>query len=339
MSIKIIIGYVRLLNRVFIQENINLSEVVSSELWNKFLRCLENIEQQDFELKDYVLLLNAAQQYFSRPITLVLAERATLQDIGLMGYLASTSLDLQQALQLLQRYYSLLFKQTNLEKLYMQQFSEHIQIGWSASYVEYQKMYELNLALIFKIAQTIVQDVLAPPKQIQLGYVPEMSLYHFEKFYGCSVQIQTAQYHICFSHQVLTAKSIAADQQLNDVLSSQAQQSLKATYSFELQQQQLKQKIQHHIEQGLLQNVQVLQPYVAQQLHCSERTLQRQLKAYQLNFKTILDQYRLEKSKQYLQQGKSLVEIAKCLNYADQSAFGRAFKRWTGQSPKQFLKR
>ena len=52
----------------------------------------------------------------------------------------------------------------------------------------------------------------------------------------------------------------------------------------------------------------------------------------------ILDQYRLEQSKLYLQQGKSLSEIAERLNYADQSAFGRAFKRWTGVTPKQFLK-
>jgi hypothetical protein len=53
-----------------------------------------------------------------------LAEHANLQDLGLMGYLASTSLDLQQALQLLQRYYSLVFKQTNLEQLNVQQFSD-----------------------------------------------------------------------------------------------------------------------------------------------------------------------------------------------------------------------
>jgi AraC-like DNA-binding protein len=46
----------------------------------------------------------------------------------------------------------------------------------------------------------------------------------------------------------------------------------------------------------------------------------------------------LEQSKLYLQQGKSFSEIAERLNYADQSAFGRAFKRWTGITPKQFLK-
>ena len=338
MSVKIIIGYLRLFNRVLQQEQIDLSKVVAPELWQAFHTCLQNPDEHDFDVERYVLLLQSAQAYFPRPITLVLAEHANLQDLGLMGYLASTSLDLQQALQLLQRYYSLVFKQTNLEQLNVQQFSDYIQIVWGASYSDYREMYELNLALIFKISQSIVQDALIPPQMIQFGYAPHTALYHFEKFYGCPIQIQAGQYAIRFSNQILKAKSIAADQQLNHVLSTQAQQSLNSIASFEIQQQQFRQKIQTHIEQGLLQQEELLLSYVAKRLHCSERTLQRQLKTYQLNFQDILDQYRLEQSKLYLQQGKSLSEIAERLNYADQSAFGRAFKRWTGITPKQFLK-
>ena len=338
MSVKIIIGYLRLFNRVLQQEQVDLSKVVEQELWLTFQNCLEHPDKQDFDVERYVVLLQAAQSYFSRPITLVLAEHANLQDLGLMGYLASTSLDLQQALQLLQRYYSLVFKQTNLEQLSVQQFAEYIQIVWGASYSDYREMYELNLALIFKIAQSIVQDALVPPQKIQFCYLPHTALYHYEKFYGCPIHVQAGQYAIRFSNQILKAKSIAGDQQLNHVLSTQAQQSLNSVTSSELQQQQFRQKIQTYIEQGLAQQEEVLQSYVAKRLHCSERTLQRQLKAYQLNFQDILDQYRLEQSKLYLQQGKSLSEIAERLNYADQSAFGRAFKRWTGVTPKQFLK-
>ena len=338
MSVKIIIGYLRLFNRVLQQEQVDLSKVVEQELWITFQNCLEHPDEQDFDVERYVVLLQAAQSFFSRPITLVLAEHANLQDLGLMGYLASTSLDLQQALQLLQRYYSLVFKQTNLEQLSVQQFAEYIQIVWGASYSDYREMYELNLALIFKIAQSIVPDALVPPQKIQFGYLPHTALYHYEKFYGCPIHVQAGQYAIRFSNQILKAKSIAGDQQLNHVLSTQAQQSLNSVTSSELQQQQFRQKIQTYIEQGLAQQEEVLQSYIAKRLHCSERTLQRQLKAYQLNFQDVLDQYRLEQSKLYLQQGKSLSEIAERLNYADQSAFGRAFKRWTGVTPKQFLK-
>lgn len=338
MSVKIIIGYLRLLHRTLQQQNIDLSKLVSPELGQEFYSCLENPEEKDFDIERYVVLLRAVQPYFSRPVTLILAEQANLQDLGLIGYLASTSINLQQALQALQQYYPLVFKQTNLEQLNVQQFKEHIQIVWSATYPDYREMYELNLALIFKIAQSIIQDALHPPEMIQLGYVPHTALYHFERFYGCTIQVEAGQYGIRFSNQILAAKSIAADQQLNHVLSNQAQQSLNHKASFAVQQQQFRQKIQSYIEQGVGQQEEVLQHYVAKRLHCSERTLQRQLKHYQLNFQVILDHYRLEQSKLYLKQGKSFSEIAERLNYADQSAFGRAFKRWTGYSPKQFLK-
>ena len=338
MSVKIIIGYLRLLQRILQQEQIDLSAQVAPDIWQDFQICLAQPDERDFDVERYIVLLHAAQPYFSRPMTLVLAERVNLQDLGLMGYLASTSLDLQQALQLLQRYYSLIFKQTNLEKLSVREFAEHIQIEWTAAHSDYREMYELNLAIMFKIGQSIAQDTLVPPQFIQFGYVPHTALYHFERFFGCPIHVQQGQYAIRFSDQILYAKSIASDQQLNQVLSSQAQQSLDSLGSFSAQQQLFKQKILHHIEQGLLQQGDMLQSYVANCLHCSERTLQRQLKAHQLNFQDILDQFRLEQSKRYLQQGKSLSDIAERLNYADQSAFGRAFKRWTGTTPKQFLK-
>ena len=115
MSVKIIIGYLRLFNRVLQQEQIDLSKVVSPELWHAFQNCLENPDEQDFDVERYALLLQAAQPHFTRPITLVLAEHANLQDLGLMGYLASTSIDLKQAFGLFQKYYPLLYKMTNIE--------------------------------------------------------------------------------------------------------------------------------------------------------------------------------------------------------------------------------
>ena len=86
MSVKIIIGYLRLFNRVLQQEQIDLSKVVAPELWQAFHTCLENPDEHDFDVERYALLLQSAQAYFPRPITLVLAEHANLQDLGLMGY-------------------------------------------------------------------------------------------------------------------------------------------------------------------------------------------------------------------------------------------------------------
>ena len=57
MSVKIIIGYLRLLNRVLQQEHIDLSKVVAPELWQAFHACLENPDEHDFDVERYALLL------------------------------------------------------------------------------------------------------------------------------------------------------------------------------------------------------------------------------------------------------------------------------------------
>ena len=91
-------------------------------------------------------------------------------------------------------------------KLNVQQFSDYIQIVWEHPILIIGEMYELNLALIFKISQSIVQDALIPPQMIQF-ITPHTALYHFEKFYGLSDP--NSSWTICnsFSNQILKAKT------------------------------------------------------------------------------------------------------------------------------------
>lgn len=69
MSVKIIIGYLRLFNRVLQQEQVDLSKVVEQELWLTFQNCLEHPDEQDFDVERYVVLLQAAQSFFAAHYT------------------------------------------------------------------------------------------------------------------------------------------------------------------------------------------------------------------------------------------------------------------------------
>jgi AraC-like DNA-binding protein len=77
--------------------------------------------------------------------------------------------------------------------------------------------------------------------------------------------------------------------------------------------------------------------HCAQKLVTSVRTLQMQLSESRLQFSEIVEQQRIGLAKDYLGQSRmSLDEVAALLGYSEQSSFGRAFKRWTGTTPKQF---
>ena len=75
---------------------------------------------------------------------------------------------------------------------------------------------------------------------------------------------------------------------------------------------------------------------VAKELAVSVRTLQRQLKAEDTSFQRILNDTRERLALHYLRQGYlSSAQIAFLLAYDDVRSFNRAFRSWTGLSPKQ----
>ena len=76
---------------------------------------------------------------------------------------------------------------------------------------------------------------------------------------------------------------------------------------------------------------------VAAALHMSPRNLQRKLAAENTSFRKLLEAVRQELAESYLADGSfSLLEISYLLGFSEQSAFSRAFKRWTGFTPQAF---
>lgn len=78
---------------------------------------------------------------------------------------------------------------------------------------------------------------------------------------------------------------------------------------------------------------------MAQRLGLSERTLQRRLEASDRAFNELVDRTRQSLAKGFLRNPNlSLVQIALNLGYSEQTAFTRAFKRWTKSTPHVYRK-
>ncbi|MFC0680629.1 AraC family transcriptional regulator [Lysobacter korlensis] len=74
---------------------------------------------------------------------------------------------------------------------------------------------------------------------------------------------------------------------------------------------------------------------IADKLAVSRQTLYRQLKAEGVTFETVLDELRHKLALHYLGGQKTSVnETAYLVGFSEPAAFSRAFKRWTGNSPR-----
>ncbi|WP_290796418.1 AraC family transcriptional regulator [Flavihumibacter sp. UBA7668] len=76
---------------------------------------------------------------------------------------------------------------------------------------------------------------------------------------------------------------------------------------------------------------------VAHNFNTTERALQRKLKEEGSSYSQIVDAVRKKLAVNYLENDNfSLKDIGHMLGYTEQTAFLRAFKRWTGLSPSQY---
>lgn len=75
---------------------------------------------------------------------------------------------------------------------------------------------------------------------------------------------------------------------------------------------------------------------VAQSLKLSERQLRNLLSEEGVKYRELVELVRRDLCRAYMQDGRSLTDIAQILGYNDQSAFTRAFKKWYGVAPSEY---
>ena len=75
----------------------------------------------------------------------------------------------------------------------------------------------------------------------------------------------------------------------------------------------------------------------ARKIGMSSRTFRRKLNSLGTNYQTEIELLRKEFAINYLtKSSKSITEIALRLGYYDSSAFSKAFKSWTGETPRNY---
>jgi AraC-like DNA-binding protein len=78
----------------------------------------------------------------------------------------------------------------------------------------------------------------------------------------------------------------------------------------------------------------------ARDLHMSRRSLQRRLAQADATYQSLVDDTRRDLALRYIRDpAKSGTDITFLLGYSQQSAFTRAFRRWTGMSPSEYRAR
>ncbi|GAA3966068.1 helix-turn-helix domain-containing protein [Allohahella marinimesophila] len=250
--------------------------------------------------------------------------------VGVLGYLVLASDTLGEAMLAYQRYERLFYGVSIAE---LEAIDDVIEIRWPP---DSSGLGQLGDGVAIAALLTFLQRQMDKPPPISAvsfrGSVDALTASAYETFFGCPVTFEDTYVRVRFPQTYLSISMPRRDPTLRRLLDRQAQALLRALPGSS--------EVERILQQILLRLLADGEPTLnraAKAMHMSPRTLQRRLSQHGLSWQQWLDRSREQLAEQYLADpGLSLSDIALLLGFSEQSAFTRAFRRWSGLSPGRF---
>lgn len=190
---------------------------------------------------------------------------------------------------------------------------------------------EATIASILKISQEVSTKAVHPIA-VYFKHAPPESIADHETYFGCPVHFHSDKDALLISSENLQAPNKLGDGSISKFFELHLETELSKLEDDTA----LDRQIRRHVRQSLSEGIPMLSD-VARCFGMSGRTLQRRLSESGYSYQTLVDESRQQLAERLLRETDfSLVEIAFMTGFSEQSAFTRAFKRWAGQSPRNF---
>jgi AraC-like DNA-binding protein len=286
-----------------------------------------------YSIDDWTAMLERAQRHLGDPLLgLHLGQTATVASFGLLGYLMFSSNTLGEAIARGARYWRLF--RPYVTRVSAQKLGDSVVIEFE---LDTQRLSgisaEAKMAALAQLARNATGEAL---KVLELSFAhagPE-DRRAYDEYFGCEVKFGQPGIRARLPAACLAMPLLQPDADLVALLENQADSQLAKVP----RRPDLEQTVRRCIAQ-LMPAAEPTIDQVAELLHLSPRTLQRRLDSSNLNFRALLDDTRRRLAESYLlESGIKLKDVAHRLGYSEQSAFSRAFRRWTGVSPGEFLR-
>ncbi|MFY0617748.1 AraC family transcriptional regulator ligand-binding domain-containing protein [Shimia sp.] len=172
------------------------------------------------------------------------------------------------------------------------------------------------------------------PQSVTFQHQPPRDAHLFEELFGCEVKFGAAADGILFSQDSLTIENKLGDFALSEFLTKHLEAELEQLKAEPSLVRTTKEEIARVLSEGLPKMADV-----ARSLGLSVRSFHRRLADHGSSFQTLAEETRRDIAMSMLRDETcALSEIAFLTGFSEQSAFNRAFKRWTKQTPANYRK-
>jgi AraC-like DNA-binding protein len=261
-----------------------------------------------------------------RHLGLLIGQQGGLHSLGLVGLLVKYSPDVGTALRSLVRY----------SHLHVRGATPTLTLdGHSAmlGYEIHQPRVEATeqtgdgaIALLFNVMRTLCGPDWKPV-EVQFAHRRPENVAPYRRFFRAPLIFDVDQYAVVFAADWLSRQLPDTDPQLRRLLQKQID-ALEVRHGGDFLEQ-----VRSVLRSALVAGHSTADQ-VAALFSMHARTLNRRLNASGIGFRELVDEGRFEIARQMLgDSAMNVRQIAAMLDYADASAFTRAFRRWSGTTP------
>lgn len=244
--------------------------------------------------------------------------------LDMVGALLMSCEHYGEALDALLEYYPIIAEGSEFQR---QQSATQVRLVYRPSYaVRREERVEAALASLVHLTRWITGDRVKP-QELTLSHRPRGERARYVEVLQCPVTFESAENALSFSVADLEVPLIQANALMREHLRALADAQLERLGA---------QSLAARVQQLLRQNPRWGKEKVAEQLELSGRHLNRKLADEGTSFKLLREQVLHGMAEQLLRESSRLGEVAERLGFSDESAFAKAFRRWSGMTPGQF---
>ena len=263
---------------------------------------------------------------------LLVGMRASPSSLGVAGFMLSSAPDVSTALQGLLQHLDL-HDQGGVLLLHLE--AGTALLGYAIHEPGAQatdQIYDLAVAVACNIMRGLCGQKWNAT-EVLLSRRPPRDMAPYRRFFRAPLHFNAAHSGVTFPNRWLNHNIVSADPLLHRHLEHEAL-TLHA-----LRDASIVEDLRRGLHRQLLNNQACAVAAVARELRMHQRTLNRRLRDHGTSFRRELDKVRYAVAQQLLAESTiPIARIATILNYADVTAFSRAFRRWAGITPGQWRK-
>jgi AraC-like DNA-binding protein len=266
-------------------------------------------------------------------LPLAAAQRLRLEDYAVVGFATTSASTFRAAVSLLARYGTLLADGCRWE-VEDEPTRPSVKLLWQREgerTLGHRVANECAVAEALHASRQILGFALVPVA-VAFRHSAPSSLKAHEAFFGLTPRFGARWEGLAFSRDLFDR----VPRQANPPLAQWLERQMAATLATRVAPTTFAERVEEILERDLASGEPDL-ARIARLLGLSERTVRRQLAREERSFRGLWESVRRRRAEALLSAGSVTIdEVAFLTGFAETSAFARAFKRWTGETPGAF---